>query len=95
MAQNLPFNAGDMGSVPDLGRSPMLWNSEAHVSQLLSLCSRAQETQLLKPAHPRAMLCNKRSHCNKKPVDPYKRIAHAHCNWRKAHTALKTQYSQK
>ena len=52
--KNLPVNAGDVGSVPDLGRSPMPWNSEAHVSQLLSLCSRAQETQLLKPAQPRA-----------------------------------------
>ena len=43
-----------MGSLPDPGRSPMLWSNEAHVSQLLSLSSRAQEPQLLKPAHPRA-----------------------------------------
>ena len=41
-------------SVPDLGRSHMLQGNQAHAPQLLSLCSRAQEPQLLKLAHPRA-----------------------------------------
>lgn len=27
MDKNLPCNAGDMGSIPDLGRSHMLWNN--------------------------------------------------------------------
>ena len=38
------------------------------VPQLLSLCSRAREPQLLKPAHLEPMLCNKRSHRNEMPV---------------------------
>ena len=51
--------------------------------------------QLLKPAHLEPVLCNKRSHCNEKPV---------HCNKEKLplattrespRTATKTQHSQK
>ena len=38
------------------------------VPQLLSLCSRARKPQLLKPAWLEPVLCNKRSHCNEKPV---------------------------
>ena len=41
-----------------------------HVSewQLLSLCSRVQEPQLLKPERLEPVLWNKRSHGNKKPT---------------------------
>ena len=38
---------------------------------LLSLSPRACKLQLLKPVHLEPMLCNKRSHCNEKPM---------HCN---------------
>ena len=41
--------AGDMGSIPDPERSHMPRVNEAHPSQLLSLCSRAQEPQWLSP----------------------------------------------
>ena len=44
-----PANEGDMGSIPDLGRSYMLQGNQASVSQLLSLCSRAWEPQPLSP----------------------------------------------
>ena len=44
MVKNSPANEGDTGSIPDLGRAQ---------PQQLSLCSRAQELQLLKPAVPR------------------------------------------
>ena len=27
VVKNLPANAGDMGLIPDLGRSPMLWSN--------------------------------------------------------------------
>ena len=30
VVKNLPANTGDMGSNPDLGRSHMLWDSQAH-----------------------------------------------------------------
>ena len=36
-----------------------------------------------------------RSHCTEKPVHPNYRAAPAHCNWRKAHAATKSQCSQK
>ena len=42
-------NAGDMGSSPGPGRSHMPRSNEAHVPQLLSLCSRARDPQLLSP----------------------------------------------
>ena len=38
------------------------------VPQLLSLSSRAWEPQPLKPGSLEPMLCNKRSHCQEKPV---------------------------
>ena len=47
--KDLPANAGDMGSIPGLGRSHMLRSKSAHEPQVLSLCSRAWELQLLKP----------------------------------------------
>ena len=37
VVENLPANAGDMGSSPGLGRSHMPWSSWAREPQLLSL----------------------------------------------------------
>ena len=54
MVKNLPANAGDTSSIPGLGRSRMPRGTSARAPWLLSLCSRAQEPQLLKPKHPRA-----------------------------------------
>ena len=68
MVKNPPANAGDTGSSPGLGRSHMPRSNQARVPQLLSLRSRARETQLLKPACLEPVLCNKRSHCSEKPA---------------------------
>ena len=46
---NLPINAGNIGSIPDPGRLHMTWNNYGHAPQLLSLCSRVKEPQLLSP----------------------------------------------
>ena len=54
MVENLPANAGDMGSIPGLGRSPVLWDNIARVPQLPSLRSRAGGLQLLRFAGSRA-----------------------------------------
>ena len=51
--KNLTARTGDMGPIPGPKRSHMLQNNYAW-AQLLSLCSRAWEPQLLKPMHPRA-----------------------------------------
>ena len=65
MVKNLPANAGD--------RSSLVWEDPTYcvTPQLLSLCSKARELQLLslklwllKPSHPEPMLRNKRGHCN-------------------------------
>ena len=71
VVKNLPANAGDTGSSPGLGRSHMPRSNWAREPQLLSLCSRAHEPQLLKPVCLEPMLCNKTSHRDEKPV---------HCN---------------
>ena len=42
-----PANAGHTGSIPGPGGSHMPWNNWVHAPQLLSLCSRAHEPQLL------------------------------------------------
>ena len=46
VVKNLPANAGDMGSIPDPGRSHMLQSNQARAPQLLSLFSRAHALQL-------------------------------------------------
>ena len=53
VVKNLPANAGDIASIPSLGRSHIP-QSNSPRAPLLSLCSRAQEPQLLTPGHPRA-----------------------------------------
>ena len=60
----IPASAGDMGSIPGLGRSHVPWSIVAHVP-LLSLCSRTQKSQLLKPHALELVLSNKRSHPHK------------------------------
>ena len=95
VVKNPPANAGDTGSSPGPGRSHVPRSNQAHVSQLLSLRSRAHEPQLLKPVRLEPMLWHKRSHRNEKP---------AHCNEEQPllaatrespRTATKTQLSQK
>ena len=56
-------------------------SNETYVPQLLRLCSRARELQLLKriplnPMLPKRSLCKETAHHNR-------RVAHARCNWRK------------
>ena len=53
--ENLPASAGDIALVPDSGGSHMPPSNLAHAPQLLNLCSRVWEPQLLKPEGPRAL----------------------------------------
>ena len=69
--KNLPANPGDTGSIPGQGGPHMPPSSQVRVPQLLSLCSRAQEPQVLGPRAQDPVLCNTRSHPNEKP---------SHCN---------------
>ena len=68
MAKNLPTNAEGRSSVPGLGGSHMLRSNGAREPQPLSLCSRAWELQLPKPARPKPVLCIRRCHRNEEPV---------------------------
>ena len=47
--QNPPDNAGDVGLIPGPGRSHVPWINYVRVPQLLNLCSRARELQLVSP----------------------------------------------
>ena len=49
VVKNPPANAGDSSLSSGPGRSRMLRSNWARVPQLLSLCSRAREPQLLSP----------------------------------------------
>ena len=49
VVNNVPPNAGDMGSISGPGRFHGPRSNEARAPQLLSLSSRAWEPQLLKP----------------------------------------------
>ena len=57
VVNNLPANAGGAGSIPELGRSHILWGNLARLQQLLELVQ-------LKP-----VLHSKRSQCNEKPMN--------------------------
>ena len=92
VVKNPPANGGDMGSAPDLGRSPMPWSYWSHAPQLLSPCPRAWEPQQLSPQDLEPMLSKKRSHHKEKPINCNWRVAPV-CHDRKAHPAMKTQYS--
>ena len=53
VVENLPANAGDMGSIPGLGRSHMPQSNWAHEPQLLSLrvwslCSATREATIVR-----------------------------------------------
>ena len=61
VVKSLPANAGDAGSIPDLGGSHMLYNNWACVPLLLRLCPAAREPQLLKTARPGACVPQERS----------------------------------
>ena len=74
MVENLPANAGDMGSSPAPGRSHMPRSDWARALQLLSLRSGARAPQLLKPVRLEPMLRNKRGHRNE-------RAAHSNKEW--------------
>ena len=71
MVKNPLANAGDMGSIPGIGRSHMQQGNYACTPQLLSSCSRACASQRLSLPALEPVLCNKRSRCNEKPE---------HCN---------------
>ena len=75
MVKNPPASAGDMGSIPDLGRFYKPRSNGACVPQLLSPCSRARTVKLLKPTRLEPVLRSKRSprnamltHCNRRAV---------------------------
>ena len=56
MVENMPANAGDMGSNPGLGRSHLPWSNWAHEPQLLSLrvwslCSATREAMIVRGPH--------------------------------------------
>ena len=51
MDKNPSDNAGEMGSIPDLGRWHIIWSNKAHATRL-------------KPMHPEPVLRNKRSLLN-------------------------------
>ena len=80
VVKHLPANAGDTGSIPGLERSHMPRNNKACAPELLSLCSRAWEPQLLSPCTLEPVLCNRRSHCNEKLVPCTSRAAPTRCN---------------
>ena len=66
VVKNPPASAGDMSSVP--GLEDPICHGAARGPWLPSLCCRSSELQLLKPLGPRALLSNKRSYCNEKPM---------------------------
>ena len=54
VVKNPPANAGDTGSIPDPGRSHVLWGNQAGMQQPLSWCPRAQGTKTAEPTLPGA-----------------------------------------
>ena len=87
-------NARDTSSIPDPGRSHMPRSKWAHAPQLLSLCSKAQELELLRPMYPEPTLPNKRSHCNEKLVNWNQEEPLRAASRESLRAATKTQHNQ-
>lgn len=60
-----------------LGSSHMQLKPKACDPQLLSLCSKAQEPQLLSPRALEPLLCTKRNDCSEKPPHGNERVVPA------------------
>ena len=93
VVRNPPANSGDAGSIPGPGRSHMPLCSEAHEPQPWSLCSRAREPQLLKPACLQPVPRNERGDCNGKTRPPQQRVAPLTATRESLRAATKTQHS--
>ena len=61
VVKNPPVNAGDTGSSPGPGRSHTPGSNQARAPQLLRLCSRAHEPQLLSPRATTTEACTPRA----------------------------------
>ena len=90
VVKNPSANAGDTGSSPGLRRSHMPRSNWAHAPQLLSPRATTTEARM-----PRALLHNKRSHRNEKPVHRNKEKPPLTATRESPHAAMKTQRSQK
>ena len=73
--KNPPAHAGDSGSIPDPGRSRLLWatkpvhhHGRACALEPKSCNGGAHAPQLLDPGHLETALRRKRSHCEEKPL---------------------------
>ena len=94
--KNLPANAGDVGLIPGLGRSHVLQSNEAHVPQLLSLCSWASKTQLQSSHAATTEACMPRAHAQqqKKPLQGEARALQQRPSTAKNKNSLKRRYIQ-
>ena len=63
VVKNPPVNAGSMGLIPSHERLRMALGNQAQVPQLLSLCPRAREPQLLSQDAPTAKAATTKSRC--------------------------------
>ena len=87
VVKNPPATAGDTGSISDPGRSHIPRSNKARGRQLLSLCSRAREPQLLSPRACAAEACVLKRHHREKPALRSCRAAPTHHSQRKARAA--------
>ena len=99
--KNSPANAGDTGLSPGSGRFHMLWSNQTRV-QLLDLCSRAHELQLLNPRATTTEACMPQSLCSAvgeattmRSPWPSTREQTLLSTARESPCAMKTQWNQK
>ena len=93
--QKSTCQAGKMVLISGLGRFHKPQRNQACMPQLLSLCSRAHELQLLKLAHPESRFLNKGSHHNEKPLHHNEEQPLLTTTRESLWTATKTQCNQK
>ena len=92
VVKNPSANTRDMGLIPDLVHAA---EQLSPCATILSLCSGAWELQVLKPTCSRACSSQEEKPLQREARAPQSRVAPACRSQRKAHTAVKTQHSQK
>ena len=102
LVESPPANAEDTGPIPEPGRFLHAEKQLSSHATVLSVCSRAQDPQLLSPRDAAAEACTLEPSALQQENPLQRRASYHHWSvapdyrkYRKVHTATRTQHSQK
>ena len=94
VVKNPPASAGDIGSIPALGRSHMPWKQLSPYTTITEIPLKGPRASAAEACEPESLLCNKRGHGREKSMQCGKEHPLLAAPRESPHTAIKTQGSQ-